>query len=476
MALKRTLILFLTVCMLFTVAACKEDGSGSKGKKSGTGSKDKGNSTSAYDDTGSDDETTFTKKKTVKNEKTGSASGEDELNFDELFGNSSSKKSGYSLEEVQSGQYAIVSGISARVAAAKITNANVKTVGKLKTDTTEIYSFNSNWAFNHAVFVTFFKGKLYTFWMQGHANEDDLGQRIVGCNCDNPADFGNWGAPYVISDSKKGTINPNIETVQMVSGFFNDGKSLSLYYSSSEYRTSSLRDGGTLRPLTYDFVTSDRYIRTLQADGNWGPERQNGTVAGGNLSAYKLSSGRWIFPTGAGIRYSDDGVMWYSSGASAAQIEAAKTRGAKDICEPGCYETADGIMHVLVRSDTKYLWQTQSADNGQTWTDIYPTRFTNDSSKFQTGRLSDGRYYIIGNTVNNTHRCPLTISLSDDGYNYTKEYIIHDENIPLIQPGLAKGGVYGYPTCCDDGKYMYVAYSVNKETVRVTRFLLSDLK
>ena len=474
MYFKKTVAFFTSVSILLTLAACGNKDTVKKETQSKNNSSNPATSSSSpevTDDEAANDTDSSKASAYTTDKYNSSANDSSQIDFDSLL-NAASKNSGYSLDEVQNGQYAIVSGDSARVTSAKITNANAKNMGKLPVETVELYAFNDEWAFNHAAFITSFNGKLYAFWGQGKANEDDLGQRIVATSS---SDFYHWDKVKVVSDSRRGILNPDADAVQMVSGFFNNGKSLSLIYSVSEYRKESLRNNGTLRPLVYDFVTSSSYQRTLQADGTWGAETAG--KGGGNLTAFQLKSGRWVVPSGAGIKYSDDdGKSWYSSGASAAQVENAKIRGAKDICEPGCYETADGVLHVLLRSDAQYLWQTQSTDNGKTWSDIYPTHFSNDSSKFQTGRLSDGRYYIIGNTVYGGNRCPLSISLSDDGYNFNREYIICDENIPLIKEGLAKGGVYGYPTCCIQGDYMYVIYSVNKEIIRATRFLLSCLK
>ena len=404
-----------------------------------------------------------------------------DIDFDELLDallSGENGNTGYTTEEVAKGQYSIITGTSARLTSAKISNANARNCGKLAIQKELLCDYDDNWAFNHAACITYFKGKFYVTWMQGRANEDDLGQRIM---ISTSTDFNNWTTPVPLSDTCYGKVNTDIETVQAPSCWFNNGKSLIAIYSVREYKRSALRqnnDGTPLRPLTYEWERSDSFSQILYANGIFDSTAER-SIRGGNHSAFQLKSGRWIFPGSTNVRYSDDSTglgAWVQSGLSQAQIDSATNRGAVELCEADAYQTDDGVLHLLMRSETQYLWHTQSYDDGETWSDAYPTKFTNDFSKFDAGRLPDGRYYIVSNTVRGSNRCPLTICLSDDGYNFNKEYIILDEKIDLIKEGLGKGGVYGYPTCTIVNDYFYVAYSVNKEKIEVARFKLSELK
>lgn len=147
------------------------------------------------------------------------------------------------------------------------------------------------------------------------------------------------------------------------------------------------------------------------------------------------------------------------------------------ICEGSFYETDDKVLHMLLRSNSNWLWLTESRDDGVTWTPPVKTEFSDDNTKFHCGRLPDGRWYVVSCPITNKGaRNPLVISLSKDGEDFDQAYIIRDEKYDQIFEGLYKGGLYGYPhTLIHDG-IMYVIYSKHKEAVEITRIKLSDIE
>ena len=50
-----------------------------------------------------------------------------------------------------------------------------------------------------------------------------------------------------------------------------------------------------------------------------------------------------------------------------------------------------------------------------------------------------------------------------------------DEDYTMMKDGMYKGGLYGYPTSYFDDKYMYVIYSLHKESVEVLRVPLTAI-
>ena len=129
----------------------------------------------------------------------------------------------------------------------------------------------------------------------------------------------------------------------------------------------------------------------------------------------------------------------------------------------------------MMRTNTDYLWCSESYDDGVTWTEPYPTNFTDCWSKFQFGRLPDGRFFYLGNPVPDSGRNPLVLSLSENGTDFSDWYLLQTEGYRQQFPGLYKSGVYGYPHGIIEGDYMYVIYSKHKEAIDVMRIALSDL-
>ena len=50
-----------------------------------------------------------------------------------------------------------------------------------------------------------------------------------------------------------------------------------------------------------------------------------------------------------------------------------------------------------------------------------------------------------------------------------------DEDYTMMKDGMYKGGLYGYPTSYFDDNYMYVIYSLRKESVEVLRVPLAAI-
>ena len=157
------------------------------------------------------------------------------------------------------------------------------------------------------------------------------------------------------------------------------------------------------------------------------------------------------------------------------EIRAA-TYGKEWACEGSFFQTDDGVIHMLQRTRQKKLMLTESRDNGETWSESEWTEFTDCGTKFHCGRLPDGRFYVVGSPDAASPRCPLVVSISKDGEDFDREWIVDDVFRPRRIEGIAKGGIYGYPHTMIHGDSLYIICSINKEDVHVYRILLKDLK
>ncbi len=373
----------------------------------------------------------------------------------------------------------IIPKISAKESAARITNSGAKQMGKIKSSRTEIQAYSDEWGFAHHASITVFKGKIYAMWSSGRVNEDDCGQRVMWSYSDN-AD--KWLDARPFSDNEMGEYS---ELVKFAQGFCATENKLYAYYAVAEYKPELL-SGENVRPMSSMYAYSKpwmsfkRYCRYLLEDGiTWSDPVpvQNG---GGNHSAERLPDGRYMIAMGSGVKYTDKINInsvpeWKTALLSEEQIEQAKTRGAPEICEGSFFMTDDGIIHLMMRSGAYKLWHSESYDNGESFDGLHPTDFSDDFAKFQFGRLPDGRFYYVGNSVPDSRRLPLMLAVSENGYDFDKEYIIRDEPVKMNRKGVGKGGHYGYPECVIHNGYMYIIYSKMKESIEITRISLDSI-
>jgi len=370
-------------------------------------------------------------------------------------------------------EYPIVSKISAEESSARITNLNAVIKGKLNCENVLIQPFSENRAYAHHAAITVYKNRIYAMWSSGRVNEDDCGQRVLWSYSNG---FNDWSEPEIFADTAMGEHS---ELVRFAQGFFATEDRLFGYFFEIEYRKEDMQ-GENFRPKTNTPPLSiKRYCRILNEDGiSWGEPI---AIEGGssNHSAERLSSGRYMIATAIGAKYTDDisGMpKWTLAEVDWKYIEAAKEKGAVELCETSFFETDDGIIHYMMRSGDFKLWHAESYDNGETLTAVYPTNYTDGLSKFQFGRLPDGRYYYVGNPLPKPDRTVLALEISENGYDFNERYIIRDEPNQVKQKGMFKGGMYGYPECVIYDGYMYVIYSMQKEEIAITRFSLDQIK
>lgn len=343
---------------------------------------------------------------------------------------------------------------------------------KLNIERARIFTPNGDWYYNHHPFVTFFQGRLWAFWSAGHLNEDDCGQRIMMASSEN---FRDWEVSVLV-DSIPGEAS---ELVCFCKGcYVADGK-LRVFWQSYEYEPSTLRknpDGTPLRPLDADSVRWQKGVfYTETADGeHWTEPVSMGTIYGGNLSPEALISGRLLWAGYGSLSWSDDPSavgtwenirLGYGSGVGKPRL----------ITESGFYQTADGVIYLLSRTNDQYLYAAASYDNGSTWTGMYPTAFPDTSNKFEFGRLPDGRYYYLGGISRS--RSEIVLQTSTDGMLFDHWYTLATAPYRQMRPdGMYKNGTYGYMTSCTDDTYLYVIYSLGKESLEILRVPLSDIK
>ena len=363
--------------------------------------------------------------------------------------------------------------LSAEESAKRINNAS-PTMKTVDSEVANIYTPVEGASYAHHPFLASFKGKLYAMFSLGREDEDDCGQHVMIASCD-LTDFSGWSTPEPLVDVTRGEHS---DVVMVPMGFYVYKDTLVAYYRSFEYDEDSLRENGTKRPLAdsaYSIVNNKLYALVSTDGETWQAADTYVNGGGGNYPPGPTRSGRLLM-AGATIQaYSDDlsGVGRWTM--SVTPAGTAYERGAELLTESSFFQTDDGVIHLMLRTNTDYLWCSESYDDGVTWTEPYPTNFTDCWAKFQFGRLPDGRFFYLGNPVPDSGRNPLVLSLSENGTDFSDWYLLQTEGYRQQFPGLYKSGVYGYPHGIVEGDSLYVIYSKHKEAIDVMRISLADL-
>lgn len=349
-----------------------------------------------------------------------------------------------------------------------------------------LYEPTTEWTYSHHPSITAFDGQLIAQWSNGRANEDDVGQRVLTSVC---TDFDKWSDPAPLLDSRKGEDS---EVVLTAAGFHQHESRLIAYYGQYEYKKESLSEDGT-RPHGDTNHTSPSLWALQSEDGRtWSAPVNMGVPIVPNHGPQPTASGRLIIAGNVMFPYTDDpaglsgwtpaGILpadMFEEGDDSERFWLVKNRMGWPVgqCEGSFYQTDDGVLHMLLRTNTEHLWITESNDDGVTWSPPEATAFTDNATKFHFGRLPDGRFYYVGcpDPEPKWQRTRLIVSVSEDGALFDRHWILGDDVYEMQGEGLHKNGQYGYPTTLLHGGYLYVIVSRRKEAVEVIRTPLEAL-
>jgi hypothetical protein len=330
-----------------------------------------------------------------------------------------------------------------------------------------------DWKYSHHQSLTAFNDQLYAIWSSSERDEDSSGQRVMYSFRDKDG----WATPRILFQPD---IQPDGRLRVLTAGGFHVFQ-------------------GTLVAYAGDYSTdrkSTRLLARTSKDGRiWDDVRDLHVPVCPNHGPQPTASGRLIISGNTAFPYTDDpsGLSgWKMSGIYPRDMEpfgdnpatfwpVAERCHYPNLCEGAFYETDDGVLHMLLRSTGKTwpppsfdMWESQSTDNGVTWSAPRQTSFSNTDAKFHFGQLPDGRFYCVNNPVR-VARIPLVLSISSDGIHFDRHYILGDERYKRRFDGGAKGGEYSYPhSLVFDGR-LYVIVARQKETEEVFSVALSDL-
>ena len=315
-------------------------------------------------------------------------------------------------------------------------------------------------AFCHAsTIIKLRSGGLLCCWFGGsHEGEADVA--IYAARRDGAG----WSAPVKLADGAEANWNPVL--------FYREDGTLLLFYKEGQqiahWRTLVLisQDDGHTWSAPAPLVPGD-------VSGGRGPVRnkpirlKSGRVLAGG------STEHGIWQAFADIS-DDDGRTWrkstpvmsknlhYRQGERTAASDIAVSSQSfygRGVIQPSLWQSADGSVHMLLRSSEGFVYRADSKDGGESWSTAYALTMPNNNSGLDLVRLEDGTLLLVCNPVaaNWGMRSPLSLFVStDDGAHWAK----------LLDLETAKGE-FSYPAIIAQGEEVHISYTFDRKNIAV---------
>ena len=334
-------------------------------------------------------------------------------------------------------------------------------------------STNDTNHFHNGVVMASFKNKLYCMWQTSPEYEDSIDTVVVYSMSEDMGET--WSSPKNLS-------NP-------VEGYFcTSGGWLSSNYSLiafiNVYKNESFKKNGGMTQFRESF------------DGiNWS-EQNNLIMYDNSLFTGIFEQDPHILPDGRIINaahfqpglklcpiYTDDPTG--KTGWKKGNYNYTYNGDLSVELEPSFFLQNDGTL-VMVSRDQKnrnVSLAAKSDDRGETWSKSMITNMPDSKAKQCAGNLPDGTAFLINNPGRfftddgKNWRVPLAITLSKDGFNFMKSYLLRsgkdgDYHKPKVS-GNSRG--YSYPKAFIHEDYLYVSYAMNKNDVEYTRIPIKEI-
>jgi len=163
----------------------------------------------------------------------------------------------------------------------------------------------------------------------------------------------------------------------------------------------------------------------------------------------------------------DSGKSWSRS----AYLEVADTSlKNKELIQPTLWESSQGNVHMLMRSNTGHICRSDSKDLGKTWSPVYTTFLPNPNSGIDLTRLEKNVLVLAYNpdSRDDGDRAPLLLAVSyDNGKTWPKQLNIED----------GKGDdEFSYPAVVSYGDTIAVTYTWQRKNIRFWKGTLQQVE
>ena len=300
--------------------------------------------------------------------------------------------------------------------------------------------------------LTAFQGRFYCMWQASERDEDSSDTHLVYAVSD---DAEHWSAP-------KDLAGPGSTS----GGWWNAGDSLIAYVNVWPERLEP-RGGEAWYRASADGVEWSPMRPVRMADGSpltgvleQDPHRFGNRIVG----AAHFQPGLQVCPI---FTDSPDGVTSWRK----ASFEATPYKTQTRELEPSVFQRKDGSLVMVFRDQESSFMKLASVsiDQGETWSKAVETTFPDSRSKQCAGNLPDGTPFLIGNPGPEKDRSLLVFATASDGKTFDQAWTLRKDPPERRFEGIAKTLGYSYPKAFLDQDSLYVAYSVNKEEIVVTR-------
>ena len=317
------------------------------------------------------------------------------------------------------------------------------------------------YTYNHHVDMACWKGRLYVAWSSGEKDEDTWPwHEVYSTSSDGVA----WSAPA--------ELFPQGVSMPLRMYFFHapNGRMLAIAgLRRGETRlTDKNRDTLVVREILPDHTLGPYFTLLTPAPAVGGEFFTNSTDNGFVQACDELLANRpFLEQQDYGALLGVRRMKWHASDDQNMKLKAMSL-----------FHRKDGAL-VGIR---KNGWVTVSRDNGDTWSKpVIPKTLVTGTGKVWGQRTRDGRYVLVYNP-DKKNRFPLVMVTGDDGAAFRDMRVVHGELPRQRYVGAHKNVgpqyVRGISEWSSDGSWndnaVWVAYSVNKEDIWVSRIPLAS--
>lgn len=134
-----------------------------------------------------------------------------------------------------------------------------------------------------------------------------------------------------------------------------------------------------------------------------------------------------------------------------------KPAGLVNMIQPTLWESNDGLLHALMRSNKGFVYYSQSAD-GVKWSKAKKTDIPNNNSGLDCVKADDGNIYLVCNPVGENwgDRSPLVLMRSEDnGKTFSVAEVLEER----------KGGEFSYPAIITEKNMLHITYTYDRKNI-----------
>ncbi len=345
--------------------------------------------------------------------------------------------------------------------------------------------------YNHHHQLASLNGRLFAVWSTADLHEDSPGQRMMLATSDDMGET--WTQPRIIS-------KPECDMGVVTStGLHVHNGQMAAYWGYFDYTPGGLerlyaQTTGICGRMDTSVVWHENVYTGIAVSADGGTTwREAGRIddVTSYISPHPLAGGRLVLPANNWFPWTDDpyGVDGWTIAAlpdlpdgyidDPQGIWVAKEARDEDFaCNEGsCYQTDDGVVHMMIRTELDQLAVAESPDNGVTYRAPMMTEFSDCHARFHFGRLPDGRFFATSCPDPPSLRTPLVLATSDDGVRFDRHFVLGNEpDRPPRATGIQKFGRYGYPSWHIMGDTLFVIFSIAKEDIALIRVPLDALR